>query len=63
MEALKALTGKTWTRFDKLLDEIENAGFYVDYATEDYIKISSRKHSYTLRLAGYGNTILIKGIE
>ena len=63
MEALKALIGRIWTRFDMLLDDIESTGFYVDYATEDYITVSNSKHTYTLRLAGYGNTIHIERIE
>jgi len=36
----KAFCNEFWTRFDELLDDIENEGFFVEFATEEYIEIS-----------------------
>lgn len=42
MERIKeVLYGRFWTRFYEMLDAIEVAGYYVDFATEEFIEISN----------------------
>lgn len=54
------------TTYDGIIQAIEDNGFYVDYATDDYIDIvdkrTEKKH-YRLTIDGTSPYIFITGIE
>lgn len=62
-----ALNGRFWTRMDEMLDEIEAAGYPVDYMTEEYVIIRDSEEDdadeYTLYIGSANRTMWIQNIE
>ena len=56
-----------WTRYDELLDAIEQFGHPVEYATEEYIEISEADDDdapqYILYLGWANGTMWIKDVK
>ena len=57
----KAFSNQFWTRFDEMLDDIEEQGYCVEYATEEYIEVSLDDYDqhYLLYLGQAGRTMWI----
>ena len=59
------LKNRFWTQYHELLNDIEIAGYYIEYATDEYIIIQSKQNNklHRLYLGGAGNTMYIDRIE
>ena len=64
-ELRQVLVGKFWTRFHELLDFIESLGWYVEYATEEYVDITDATETerYSLIIGSTGTTLWISDIK
>ena len=61
MERLNEICGNFWTQFHEMLGDIEEAGFPVEYATEEYIEISASEEEdapHFLLYIGQANTTM-----
>ena len=62
-----ALNGRFWTRMDEMLDEIEEAGYPVEFMTEEYVVIRASDEDdaeeYILYLGHANTTMWIENIR
>lgn len=62
-----ALSGSFWTRMDEMLDEIEEAGYPVEFMTEEYVVIRNSDEDdaeeYILYLGHANTTMWIESIR
>ena len=62
-----ALNGRFWTRMDEMLDEIEEAGYPVEFMTEEYVVIRASDEDdaeeYILYLGHANTTMWIENIK
>lgn len=62
-----ALSGRFWTRMDEMLDEIEEAGYPVEFMTEEYVVIRASDEDdaeeYILYLGHANTTMWIENIR
>ena len=61
---MKDFDGRFWTRYDELLDAVEDMGYTVEYATDEYIIVTDEdEQEYTLRLGWAGTTMWIEEVK
>lgn len=59
------ICGDFWTQFHEMLEDIEEAGYTVEYATEEYIEISTGEDEehYLLYIGQANRTMWISSIR
>ena len=58
------LRGSTWKRYYQMLDGIELAGYYIDFATDEYAEISNDEDEhFKIYIEQTDNTLRISRAE